>query len=78
MNSVTIIPIGKPQGVSHAHQPQRYEYTVGGRKYLSDRVVFTGGYKTPFRHEAEKLVGVYEQGSMVKVHYAPSPNCTIK
>jgi hypothetical protein len=48
-----------------------YEYWAEGERYISDKVVLTGGYKTPFRGEAERLKDLYNPGDLIKVYYEP-------
>lgn len=48
-----------------------YEYTVKGKRYTSDRVIF-GEYSSSNRGHATEIVHRYPKGKKVKVYYDPA------
>jgi hypothetical protein len=50
----------------------RYQYLVGGNRYTSDRISFSGGEGGEKKSEAEAVVDRYPSGQKVIVYYDPN------
>ena len=49
----------------------RYQYHVGGKLHVSDRVAFAGPVLAPLRSLAQRTTETYRRGASVKVHVCP-------
>ncbi|MFM7276930.1 MAG: DUF3592 domain-containing protein, partial [Microcystis aeruginosa] len=70
ISSETESSSGEDSTISY-HANIQYQYTIGGKSYLSDQVSF-GEFRSSDPEHARSIVRRYEKGQKIKVYFHPN------